>query len=134
MNLPAASYLVDSSVLVACLRGSRTVTLRLDDLPNKHTSPTVIAELAFGAHRSHNPQVAFADLDQLIGALPILQIDKSIAYDFAETKHKLVRTNQLIPDNDIWIAVTAMAYGMTLVSRDAHFNRIVPYGLVHQQW
>lgn len=62
------------------------------------------------------------------------EIDVGIGLDFAETKHTLMTTNLLIPDNDIWIAVTAMAYGMTLITRDAHISRIAPYRLTYQLW
>jgi len=49
-------------------------------------------------------------------------------------KNALVTTNQIIPDNDIWIAVTALAYNLTLITRDNHFSRLAPYGLSYHIW
>lgn len=134
MTAPSVDYLIDSSVLIPYLRQRRDIVVRLDALPNTFISPTVIAELAYGAYRSRDPMRAMGSVTAVVGAMPAVTIDSDIGYDFAEIKSALVATNQLIPDNDIWIAVTAMAHGMTLITRDAHFNRIVPYGLVHELW
>lgn len=38
---------------------------------------------------------------------------------------------RLSPDNDLWIAATALAYDLTLVSRGAHFQR-VPRLVMHR--
>ncbi len=38
----------------------------------------------------------------------------------------------MLPDNDLWIAATAMQYGLTLVARDQHFTWIA--GLTLEQW
>lgn len=73
-------------------------------------------------------------MEALVRTATVLNIDERIGYDFAAIKSTLASTNQLIPDNDIWIAVTAMAYDLTLVTRDAHFSRIAAYGLVVDQW
>lgn len=35
-----------------------------------------------------------------------------------------------IPDNDIWIAATAMQYGLSLATRDKHFREIDGLSLV----
>ena len=134
MSTPSVSYLIDSSIFITYLRGRQDIVLRLDALPNKFISPSVIAELAFGARRSRDPQRALANVSTVIGPLPVVDIVGDIGYDFAEVKNGLVVTNQLIPDTDIWIAVTAMAYKMTLVTRDAHFSRITPYGLALDRW
>jgi len=33
-----------------------------------------------------------------------------------------------MPDNDLWIAATAIQYGVTLAARDAHFTWITEKG------
>ena len=134
MGTPSPEFLIDSSVLISYLRGNQSIRARVDALTNRYTSPTVIAELAYGAYRAPDSAASLTCVEALVANLAVVEIDQGIGHDFAETKIALVTMNQLIPDNDIWIAVTAMAYGMTLVSRDAHFDRIVPYGLAHQLW
>lgn len=46
----------------------------------------------------------------------------------------LATTHQLNPNSDIWIAGTAMSYGMTLITRNVHFGRVAPYGLLYYFW
>ena len=127
-------YLIDSSILIPYIRQNQSIVTRLDALPGKFVSPTIVAELAYGAHRSHAPHEGITKVTATLAALPVVVLDQAIALDFAELKSALVSTNQLIPDNDMWIAVTAMAYGITLIARDGHFSRIVPYGLSCQLW
>ena len=38
----------------------------------------------------------------------------------------------MLPDNDLWIAATAIQYGLTLAARDHHFTWIA--GLMLEQW
>jgi tRNA(fMet)-specific endonuclease VapC len=37
-----------------------------------------------------------------------------------------------MPDNDLWIAATAIQYNITLAAHDAHFDWIT--GLLVEQW
>ena len=137
MIAPLRRYLIDSSILIPYIpyiRQNRAIITRPDALPGKFISATIVAELAYGAYRANDPVDGIAKVRTLVNMLPVVEIDSDIAYDFAEVKDGLVRTNQLIPDNDIWIAVAAIAYGMTLVACDGHFNRIAPYGLSYQLW
>ena len=108
--------------------------VRLDALANKFVSPTIVAELAYGAWRSQDPQDGMQRVTTVLAPLPVMTINQAIGFNFALVKNFLVTRNQLIPDSDMWIAVTTMAYGMTLIARDAHFSRLAPYGLQFQQW
>lgn len=107
---------------------------RFDALPNKYLSPTVVAEIAYGAYRSQQPGDGLKRVDIIVSRIPMLQLDKEVGFTVADLKNSLVTTNLLIPENDIWIAATAITYGLTLVARDAHFNRLTPYGLIFQAW
>ncbi len=134
MSSQTREYLIDSSVLIPYPRQNNAIIARLNTLPNKLISPTIVAELAYGAYRSRDPIDGMRKVESLINRLPVVEVDSGIGYDFAEMKNALVITNQLIPDNDIWIAVTAISYDLTLITRDAHFTRIGPYGLSYQLW
>lgn len=43
---------------------------------------------------------------------------------YSRVKNELKRAGYKMPDNDIWIAATAMQYDVILAARDAHFNWI----------
>jgi tRNA(fMet)-specific endonuclease VapC len=129
MSNQSREYLIDSSVLIPYIRRNQAFVARIDALSDKYISPTVVAELAFGAYRSHDPVDGIRRVEAIVTLLPEVHINIGISYNFAEMKNALVSTNQLIPDNDIWIAVTAIAYDLTLIACDAHFTRLIPYGL-----
>ncbi|HKD74803.1 MAG TPA: type II toxin-antitoxin system VapC family toxin [Ktedonobacterales bacterium] len=134
MTIPASRYLIDSSILIPYIRQNQSIVARLNALSNAYISPTIIAEIAYGALRSRNPSHGMQQVNNIVSQMPTVGINQGIGFAFATIKNNLVMRNQLIPDSDIWIAVTAIAYGMTLVARDAHFTRVVPYGLTFTQW
>jgi tRNA(fMet)-specific endonuclease VapC len=39
-------------------------------------------------------------------------------------KAALRTSGRMIPDNDIWIAASAMQHGLTLATRDQHFQAV----------
>ena len=53
-----------------------------------------------------------------------LTIDSETALRYAEIVTFLRRSGMPIPTNDIWIAASAMQSGTTLLTTDAHFERI----------
>jgi tRNA(fMet)-specific endonuclease VapC len=134
MTTPVSRYLIDSSILIPYIRQNQAIVARLNALTNTYISPTIIAEIAYGASRSNNPTNGMQQVNNIVNQMPAVGINQGIGFAFATIKNNLVTRNQLIPDSDIWIAVTAIAYGMTLVARDAHFTRVVPYGLSFNQW
>jgi hypothetical protein len=60
----------------------------------------------------------FSDLVDLI------TLDLTIAHRYAKIRGARRGQGRLIPDNDLWIAATALAHQLTLVRRDRHFARI----------
>lgn len=134
MTTPARNHLIDSSVLIPYIRQNQAIVTRLNALANTYISPTIIAEIAFGAFRSRDPQAGMQRVNAIMRQMPSVTLIPAMGITFATMKNQLVLGNQVIPDSDIWIAVTAMAYGMTLVARDAHFQRLAPFGLMFDSW
>jgi predicted nucleic acid-binding protein len=55
----------------------------------------------------------------------MIEIDENIAWSASRVARELRTTGRHIGDNDIWIAATALAFGLPLVSRNArHFDRV----------
>ncbi|GAC1453024.1 MAG: hypothetical protein PVSMB4_13700 [Ktedonobacterales bacterium] len=54
------------------------------------------------------------------------------AHIYGQIKQDLKLSGRTIPDNDLWIAATALQYDVTLAARDAHFDWIT--GLRVEQW
>ena len=64
-----------------------------------------------------------------ITALPVDSITAEI---YGRIKQGLKAKGFQMPDNDLWIAATAIQYDITLAARDGHFNWID--GLKIEQW
>jgi predicted nucleic acid-binding protein len=54
----------------------------------------------------------------------ILEIDEIISDTYGEIKADLVKRGINIPENDIWIAATAINYKFKLITFDEHFKNI----------
>ena len=134
MTTPSASYLVDSSILIPYIRQNQAIIARLNALSNTYISPTIIAELAYGAFRSRDPRDGMQKVHNIMNQMPSVSITPAMGLAFATMKNNLIMRNQLIPDNDMWIAVAAITYSLTLIARDAHFSRLTSYGLQFQPW
>jgi tRNA(fMet)-specific endonuclease VapC len=55
---------------------------------------------------------------------PILVSDATTARIYGSVKNALRIKGQPIPENDMWIAALAIQHDLTLLTRDAHFDRI----------
>ena len=54
----------------------------------------------------------------------ILAIDREAARHYAALRAALERRGRTLGDNDIWIAASAMAAGLTVVTHDADFRSL----------
>jgi predicted nucleic acid-binding protein len=83
-----------------------------------YTSRICWAEFAEGCR--HEVEVHAA-----LTRFTVIEIDETVAWQASRISRLLVRTGQGIGDNDVWIAATALAYGLPLVSRNTrHFSRV----------
>ena len=54
----------------------------------------------------------------------LLSPNQYTAQIYGDIRLSLALKGQPIPENDLWIAATARQYGMTVLTSDAHFERI----------
>ena len=119
----AGLYALDSSVLVASLRGDQAVRVRLMSATLLYVPSIALGELFFGAYDNPTrPSGGLVDVDALAAAMVILGVDVATARTYGRIKQQLKRQGQMIPDNDLWIAATAIRHNLTLAARDVHFN------------
>jgi len=96
-------------------------------------SSIVLGELYFGAYGSPTrPEAALADVERVETTIAALALDATTARVYAQVKLNLKRRGYSMPENDVWIAATAIQYNVTLAARDAHFDWID--GLRVEQW
>jgi len=62
----------------------------------------------------------------------IAATDIGTSREYGRIKNLLHKKGHPVPENDIWIAALAIEHGLTLISRDEHFRRIV--GIKREEW
>lgn len=81
---------------------------------------TIAGELACGQSAS-----VWNEWGRLCRPYPVLPWTAEIAWQYGEVYRALAAKGQLLGDNDMWIAATALAHGFGLVtSNDAEFGRV----------
>jgi len=84
----------------------------------------VIGELRYGALASARVEQNLARLDEFSKAVEVLPCDSETAACYSAVKFDLRKKGRFIPENDVWIAAIARQHGLTLISRDSHFQEI----------
>lgn len=124
------TYLLDTDICSYLIRG-RTPTLqsRIQHIPTENILISVVthAELLYGVkpfamHHPRREEVAF--FLRLANIVPWSGAD---AEAYADIRHTLTLSGQLIGELDMMIAAHALARGCTLVTNNMrHFGRLVP--------
>jgi tRNA(fMet)-specific endonuclease VapC len=117
-------FLLDTSVLVRVLRGVESLADRLDADAEASVPIIALGELYYGAMKSERRDENLARIDLLAAQMTVLACDRATALHFAELKDALRRVGTPIPENDVWIAAIARQHGLTLATRDHHFENV----------
>ncbi len=125
-------YLLDSNVVIELLRGDQAVQARLAIEPETFVNVVVLGELYFGARKSKNVDRNVERIEEFAGNISILGCEHETSRRYGALKRDLAAHGRLIPENDIWIAATALQHGLTLVTRDTHFEAVEE--LDREQW
>jgi len=66
------------------------------------------------------------ELDQFLDSprVSLIQLDEETAEFYARVYWDLKRKGRPIPTNDLWVAASAMRYGLALFTYDEHFDSI----------
>lgn len=82
-------------------------------------SAVSVGELEAGVLTARDPAARAARLRRLtavVAEAPILSIDRAVAARYGELRAETGRS----PTNDLWIAATALAHDLTLITEDQH--------------
>src|SRR5437588_6623617 len=120
----SGKYLLDTNIVIAIFAGDPDVLERLSE-PNEIFLPTIVlGELYYGARKSTHIETNISRIDDLAATTTLLGCDLSTARHYGQIKNDLRAKGRPIPENDIWIAAVAQQHGLTLVSRDTHFDEV----------
>jgi tRNA(fMet)-specific endonuclease VapC len=125
--------LIDTNVIVKLLNGNAEADKLFDSLDEVHVSVITVGELIYGAHKSTRKVENLALFENLISEYPIVPITFEISRVYGKIKAELVSKGVNIPENDLWIAATAISNDYRLVTYDQHFSGISRLKLFEQE-
>lgn len=120
-DIAAEIGLLDTSVLIAAEEGR---PLRAEDLPQSAAiSIVTVGELRAGILTAPDIQSRDRRLYTLerISGTTILSLDHRVAQTWAGMRAYLAASGKGVSGNDLWIAATAAAAGMPVVTQDRDF-------------
>jgi predicted nucleic acid-binding protein len=88
-------------------------------------SPLTLIEILRGIESKKRMKVKHL----LEESFAVLNIDNKIIETYCDLYCKLRKDGKSLPDADLLIAATAMAYNLALETNDKHFQRLAPFGL-----
>jgi predicted nucleic acid-binding protein len=66
-----------------------------------------------------------AEVEAVLHRFAVIEIDQRLAWTPSRLSRQLRRSGRQIGDNETWIAGTALAFGLTIVTRNKrHFGRV----------
>jgi len=125
---PVERGLLDTSVFIA---GESGWTLDESLLPHEGAiSPVTVAELHVGVLAAKDVNIRARRLKTLetIADVEILPIDNAVAGAWALLRIHLAEAGRRLNVNDLWIAATALAHELPVVTQDDDFEPIVGLG------
>jgi tRNA(fMet)-specific endonuclease VapC len=131
-----AQYLLDTNICIY-IRQKKPETLlrKFEMLRPGEAAISVIThgELLFGAEKSVQRTKALERLQELVLVLPALPLPESAAEKYGRVRAELESRDEMIGNNDLWIAAHALAAELILVTNnDREFRRV--RGLKVQNW
>jgi tRNA(fMet)-specific endonuclease VapC len=128
----SGKYLLDTNIAIALFAQERAIHQQLAGAVETFIPSIVIGELYYGAYKSVRVASNIERIDEFTASNTILEVDTATAKEYGQIKSGLRAKGRPIPENDIWIAAIAKQYGLTLVTRDKHFEEVE--GLAIEIW
>jgi tRNA(fMet)-specific endonuclease VapC len=116
--------LLDTNIVAAIMNGDPAALARAQSFRAVHLCAPVLGELWYGSLASSRVRENLERLDRFARKRSILNCDSGTSVVYAEMKFQLRKKGKPIPENDYWIAALACQHGVTLLTRDSHFNQI----------
>ncbi len=125
-------YCLDTSAYSRFRRGHRRLAEVLDSGAWIGVPATVIGELRYGFQVGGRRAYNEAKLSDFLAspAVEVLEVNEDVAACYADIVAALRRAGTPVPANDAWIAACAAHTGSTVLTADAHFERIRRIGVL----
>lgn len=117
-------FLLDTNTVIALFTDRQTVRQQFAAATDVFIPCVVLGELYFGAERSAHLAENRDRVDAFASANAVLVCNTDTGRQYGRIKQSLRSKGRPIPDNDIWIAATALQHDLILVTEDAHFAEV----------
>jgi tRNA(fMet)-specific endonuclease VapC len=118
--------LLDTSAYSAFMRGHEDIRLAIRSNEEIFLNSIVIGELTAGFIKGNRRKKNEAELRRFLASprVGLLDVTEETAERYAVILNALWQAGSPIPTNDIWIAASAMEYGLRVVTTDDHYRQI----------
>jgi tRNA(fMet)-specific endonuclease VapC len=116
--------LLDTNIIIELFKGDLQIPALLDKQENVYVPAIVLGELYLGAYRSANVQKKLLEIKNFLPRCIVLDTNNTTAENYGIIKTALLNKGKPIPENDIWIAATAVQYQLPLYTNDGHFEEV----------
>ncbi len=116
--------LMDTNVVVRILNGDTNLVQQLKQYNNLCSSSVVLGELLYGAEKSARSAENRTKAIAFCSRFKLYPVDNNVSDAYGTLKHNLLASGNVMPENDIWIAATAIANDMAVITQDKHFEHI----------
>ena len=117
-------YLLDTNIIIALFASEASIINNLVQADEVFIPSIALGELYYGARKSGRFQENLERIEGLVASSTVIGCDADTARQYGDVKNKLRIKGRPLPENDVWIAALALQYGLTLVTRDAHFQEV----------
>ena len=130
--------LIDASFFIDVERGQVQLDSHVASRPDEDAFLSVVtaSELLHGVHRAATPAQRArrsAYVEALLQRFPVLDVDLATARAHARVWADLAAAGARIGPNDLWLAATAIAHGLTVVTSNLREFTRIP-GLDVEHW
>jgi len=121
-----SGILLDTSAYSAFMRGHPELKLVVQRSEEIRVTPIVLGELISGFKMGKDEGRNRELLEEFLSSprVNIVEIDEETSERYALILNALHGKGTPIPTNDIWIASSAMQYGLKVVTTDTHYLQI----------
>ena len=118
--------LLDTSAYSAFMRGHAEISAAVQSNEEIFLNSVILGELIAGFIKGGRRRKNENELRRFLASprVGVLGVTEETAERYALILNSLWRAGTPIPTNDIWIAASAMEYGLRLVTTDDHYQKV----------
>lgn len=125
-------FLIDTNALIKLMARDPDLRWQMGHDFRCFLSFISVGELFSGAHQSTRRTFHAGEIRRICAEIPVIGWDIEVADQYGRIQARLREKGKPIPQNDIWIAATAVRHGMVLITLDRHFAAVE--GLPTEIW